>query len=480
VLFINEAGVRKLGASSADELVGCSLTDFVVPAERATVIRRLHLQEQEGQKLAPFQYHGLTRDGREFEIEVHASLVEYQGAPAVLAVARDLTERRQLEEQLRRSQKLEALGRLAGGVAHDFNNLLSVIIHCGELLLQGSETGEQPALARNILEAARRGALLVRQLMAFSKTQSLQPELVDLNQVVHGMDQVLGRLIGPGITLDFQLEADLGLVRADRSQMEQVLLNLVLNARDAIDGEGRISVRTARAEPGDDSGLPPGPYITLSVSDTGRGMPPEVLAHIFEPFFTTKEPGRGWGLGLAVAYGIATQSGGDLRASSEVGRGSTLTLYLPRAAEAPARPAPPVQVANPGGSETILVAEDEALVRALVRRLLSNLGYSVLEAEGGEAALRLCRQHDGPIHLLLTDVVMPGMNGFQLARAARELRPEMRQLFMSGYALDACEEEDLEVDLLAKPFSSSELARRVRAALDRSPMASGQTADPRG
>ncbi|HXE71208.1 MAG TPA: ATP-binding protein, partial [Candidatus Nitrosotenuis sp.] len=348
------------------------------------------------------------------------------------------------------------------------------------LLLQGSETGEQPALARNILEAARRGALLVRQLMAFSKTQSLQPELVDLNQVVHGMDQVLGRLIGPGITLDFQLEADLGLVRADRSQMEQVLLNLVLNARDAIDGEGRISVRTARAEPGDDSGLPPGPYITLSVSDTGRGMPPEVLAHIFEPFFTTKEPGRGWGLGLAVAYGIATQSGGDLRASSEVGRGSTLTLYLPRAAEAPARPAPPVQVANPGGSETILVAEDEALVRALVRRLLSNLGYSVLEAEGGEAALRLCRQHDGPIHLLLTDVVMPGMNGFQLARAARELRPEMRQLFMSGYALDACEEEDLEVDLLAKPFSSSELARRVRAALDRSPMASGQTADPRG
>jgi len=382
---------------------------------------------------------------------------------------------REREEQLRQAAKMEAIGRLAGGVAHDFNNLLTVIRGFGELL-QAELPPHDPrgCYVVEILQASERAAALTHQLLAFSRRQMLQPEVHDLNEVVLEMDQMLRRLLGEDITLTTVRRAGLGHVRADRRQLEQVLLNLAINARDAMPRGGKLTIETANVELDEHYvqrhvTVTPGSYVMLAVSDTGCGMDAETQARIFEPFFTTKEPGKGTGLGLAMVYGIVQQSGGYIWVYSEVGRGTTFKIYLPRvAAEPPVAPSGE-RGAPPRGSETILLVEDEAQVRALARLVLEGCGYTVLAASCGDEALRLAAEHLGPIHLLLTDVVMPGMSGRELAQALAARGHPVPVLYTSGYTNDAIVHHgvvDDEFVLLQKPFTPDALARAVRRALD--------------
>jgi PAS domain S-box-containing protein len=382
---------------------------------------------------------------------------------------------REREEQLRQAAKMEAIGRLAGGVAHDFNNLLTVIRGFGELL-QAELPAHDPrsSYVAEIQQASERAAALTHQLLAFSRRQMLQPEVLDLNEVVLEMDQMLRRLLGEDITLTTVRRAGLGHVRADRRQLEQVLLNLAINARDAMPRGGKLTIETANVELDEQYvqrhvTARPGAYVLLAVSDTGCGMDAETQARIFEPFFTTKEPGKGTGLGLAMVYGIVRQSGGFIWVYSEVGRGTTFKIYLPRVAAAtPAAPSDD-RGAPPRGSETILLVEDEAQVRALACLVLEGYGYTVLAASRGDEALRLAAEYPGPIHLLLTDVVMPGMSGRELARALATAGRPVPVLYTSGYTNDAIVHHgvlDDEFMLLQKPFTPDALARAVRRALD--------------
>ncbi|MBX5491711.1 MAG: PAS domain S-box protein [Chloroflexi bacterium] len=390
---------------------------------------------------------------------------------------------REREEQLRHAAKMEAIGRLAGGVAHDFNNLLTVIHGFGELL-QAELEPDDPHRSHvvEILQASERAAALTHQLLAFSRRQMLQPEVLDLNDVVLEMDQMLRRVLGEDITLTTVRRAGLGHVRADRRQLEQVLLNLAINARDAMPQGGKLTIETANVELDAEYvqrhiTVSPGSYVMLAVSDTGCGMDAETQAHIFEPFFTTKEPGKGTGLGLAMVYGIVKQSGGYIWVYSEVGRGTTFKIYLPRVqAVAAATPRQPmVRPLPPQGRETILLVEDEPQVRTLARIVLEGCGYTVLAASCGAEATRLATEHCGPIHLLLTDVVMPGMSGRELARTLAAHGQPVRVLYMSGYTNDAIVQHgvlDDEFTLLQKPFTPDALAWAVRRALDASPVAS--------
>jgi PAS domain S-box-containing protein len=389
----------------------------------------------------------------------------------------DLKALRLSDRQLHQAQKMEAVGKLAGGVAHDFNNLITVIIGYGELLLRRFKEDQraQDSL-QEIQQAAERGAALVRQLLAFSRRQVLEPRVLDLNAVVKGLEKMLRRLIGEDVELRTTLEPGLGRVKADPGQVEQVLMNLATNARDAMPQGGRLSIETRNAEV--DAGaaqgrapLAPGPYALLEVADTGMGMSPEVRERIFEPFFTTKEPGKGTGLGLATVYGIVKQSGGYIYVRSEPGQGSVFEIYLPRVAGEAAGEARAGERASPapGGSETVLVVEDEEAVRRMMAQVLRGQGYRVLEAGGGEAALQAAARHAGPLHLLVTDVVMPGMNGRQLAEQLAAQRPGVRVLYVSGYAEGIIEERGVlapQVAFLRKPFTSEGLAARVRQVLD--------------
>jgi signal transduction histidine kinase len=384
---------------------------------------------------------------------------------------------REHEERLRQAQKMEAIGRLAGGVAHDFNNLLTAIVGHGELLLR--RLGEDPLAheVAEIHEAALRAASLTKQLLAFSRRQVLEPHVIDLNEVVGGVERMLRRLIGENIELALRPAAALGSVRADPGQIEQVVMNLVLNARDAMRAGGRITIETANAdlaggEPGGRAGLPAGRYVVVAVSDTGCGMDRETLSHLFEPYFTTKALGRGTGLGLATAYGIVRQSGGDIFVYSEPGRGTTVKVYLPRV-DAPPEPLPePASLVADarGGTETVLLVEDEEAVRHLARAVLERSGYRVLEARDGAEALALAGAHGGPVHLVLTDVVLPGMSGPEVAAGVAALRPGVRPLYMSGYTEGALLNQAMvngEAPLLDKPFSPATLVRKVREVLDR-------------
>jgi two-component system, cell cycle sensor histidine kinase and response regulator CckA len=381
------------------------------------------------------------------------------------------------QEQLRRSQRLEALGRLAGGVAHDFNNLLTVITGFSELVLQRLGSTDPPrSYLEEINKAGERAGALTRQLLAFSRRQVLEPEVFDLNGVVADTEQMLRRVIGEDVELRTHLAPDLWPVKADRGQLDQVILNLAVNARDAMPRGGCFTVETANAELDETYAqqhlpLRPGSYVRLSASDTGTGMTPEVQAQIFEPFFTTKGPGKGTGLGLATVYGIVKQSGGFIWVYSEPERGTTFKIYLPREVEgtpaAPPAAARPLQA--PGGTETILVVEDEAQVRSLVRGVLDASGYTVLEARRGEDALRLGEQHAGPIHLLLTDVVIPGIHGRELARRLAARHPSLKVLFMSGYTDQVVVEQGMieaRAPFLQKPFSPESLRRKLREVLD--------------
>jgi len=405
-----------------------------------------------------------------------AEVIEIRGEQCVLTVMKDITERRSLEEQLRLSQKMEAVGLLAGGVAHDFNNLLTVILGYGILLLKdlGLEDPRRAPL-EGIRQAADRAAALTHQLLAFSRRQVLAPRLLDLNGVVADMDKMLRRLIGEHIELSTVLAPELGRVKADPGQIEQVIMNLVVNARDAMPVGGKLTIETADVELDEAYGRrhpvgAPGPHVMLAVSDTGHGMDEETRARVFEPFFTTKEKGKGTGLGLAVVYGIVKQSGGSIQIYSEPGLGTTFKVYLPKAEAASEKPEGITgNKRSRRATETVLLVEDEAAVRSLLRDILESNGYVVLEASRAEEALEASEQHGGLIQLLLTDVVMPDIGGRKLADRLKTSRPEARVLYMSGYTDIAIVQHGLlepGVAFLQKPFTPEALSRKVREVLD--------------
>ena len=420
----------------------------------------------------------LLRDGRSVSADLHLRLMRgRQGEPKfVIGMAIDTTEQKLLEAQLLQSQRMETIGRLAGGVAHDFNNLLTVIRGYCDLVIGRTS---QDAVAQNQLahidKATGQATSLTKQLLAFSRRQMLQPKVFDLNILVLDADKMLQRLLGDHIELLTHTADDLGAVKADPSQIEQVILNLVINARDAMPDGGKITIETANVELDgayvlEHLGARPGSYVMLAVTDTGTGIDDQTMAHIFEPFFTTKELGKGTGLGLSMVYGIVKQSNGSIWVYSEKDRGTTFKVYLPRADEAAApieRTSAPSKAAV--GTETILLVEDDSMVRELACEVLRGSGYLVLESATPGSALENCDRHSGPIHMLLTDVVMPGMNGGDLARLVEQLRPDIRVLFMSGYTDNAVlQNGELQrgVAFLQKPFTPTVLGKKVREILD--------------
>jgi signal transduction histidine kinase len=399
-------------------------------------------------------------------------------APGVLVhTVRDLTRERKLEDQLAQAQKMEAVGQLAGGVAHDFNNLLTVIMSYSSLLL--SDMAADNAVREDIQEisdAAERAAALTRQLLAFSRKQVLQMKAVNLNSVVADVEKMLRRLIGEDITLTTRLDPDLALINADAGQLEQVLINLAVNARDAMPGGGALTITTDNAELSDEHGdrhlgAKAGRYVMLAVTDTGSGMTKEVQQRLFEPFYTTKGAGKGTGLGLATVHGIVKQSGGDVYVYSEIDHGTTFKVYFPRLAKVTeaTMTTSEYRAVAPRGSETLLLAEDDEALRALGARVLTNLGYNVLVARTGGEALRIVAEHQGTIDLIATDVVMPEMNGSQLVQRVLEARAGMKVLFMSGYTDDEVMRRgviDGQTAFLQKPFTPDLLAHKVREVLD--------------
>ena len=393
----------------------------------------------------------------------------------VIGVATDVTERVQLQEQLRSMQQMEAVGRLAGGIAHDFNNLMNIVLGHTELLFAESGLTEQmkSGLAQ-VRMAGQRATSLTQQLLAFSRKQVLRPMILNLNEVVTEVQKMLSRVIGEDIELVSRLDPSLSQVKADPVQMQQVLMNLAINARDAMPNGGTITLETRNLERDDESvqqnpGIPADRCVMLAITDTGHGMSEETLRHVFEPFFTTKEMGKGTGLGLATVYGIVTQSGGSVSVTSALGKGTTFRVFLPaEAAAVEATSESPVQPAR-GGNETILIVEDEPNLREITRVFLEGFGYRVLEANDVDQALELVRTLPEPIHLTLTDVIMPGMSGQQLAEQALRARPEMKVVFMTGYTEDVVvQHKVLEpgVALLQKPFDKLQLATKIRQALD--------------
>jgi PAS domain S-box-containing protein len=421
------------------------------------------------------------KDGTYYEVDTVITPVRDRTEQVVyyVSVQRDMTRERQLEEQFRQAQKMEAVGRLAGGVAHDFNNLLTIINGFADILTDrlGRDHPEQGHV-NEIRKAGERAASLTRQLLAFSRRQVLAPQVLDLNAVVSNMEKMLRRLIGEDVDLVTVPGRDLGRVLVDPGQIEQIVLNLAINARDAMPQGGKLTIATANARLDESYALGhfpvrPGDYVMLSVSDTGCGMDAETQAHLFEPFFTTKETGKGTGLGLATVYGIVKQSGGYVWAYSEVGRGTTFNVYFP-AVEAPARvlPSAPARPVLQRGSETILLVEDEGSLRSLVHGILVSSGYKVLQARDGEDALRVAEQHKGPIHLLLTDVVMPGLGGRELAEHLAPFQRTMKVLYFSGYTDDAILHHGVlepGTNFLQKPFRPDDLVQKVRQVLDGRP-----------
>jgi PAS domain S-box-containing protein len=419
------------------------------------------------------------KDGELFEeIAVISPVREASGKIVnYVAVKRDVTREVQMEEQLRQSQKMEAIGKLTGGIAHDFNNLLTAINGYTELLLLRHKPGDPSRKEiEEIRKAGDRAAVMTRQLLAFSRKQILQPKVLDLNAVVSGMDRMLRRLIGEDVNLITVCSKGTWKVKVDPGQVEQVILNLAVNARDAMPGGGKLTIETSNVElDGAYVRKHPvvraGPYVMLAVSDTGCGMDKATLSRIFEPFFTTKEPGKGTGLGLSTVYGIVKQSRGHIWVYSEKGEGATFKVYFPRAEEI-GEVVFESEEASLGmwvGTETLLLAEDEDLVRDLVRTILEKNGYKVLEAHNGHEALKICNSHEGPIHLLVTDIVMPQMSGRELATISESIRPGIKVLFMSGYTENAIVHHgvlDPGTAFLQKPFRMESLTRKVREILD--------------
>ena len=469
ILETNPALQRMLGYT-ADELSALTLYD-IESEERASIDANVHrLAEERRLTLPERKFRG--KDGREIAAAAYVILLEENNRQIVLAVVHNLSETRHLEAQLRQAQKMEAIGRLAGGVAHDFNNLLTAILGYADLLLDSNPSNDVRNSVSEIRKAGERAASLTKQLLAFSRKQVLQPRILDLNEVLGETDGILRRLLGEDVALEAERAPHLWRVQADPVQIQQVLLNLAVNARDAMPDGGvlRIATRnvslTAASVP-EVPNIKEGDHVLLEVADTGHGMSAEILSHAFEPFFTTKERGKGTGLGLSTVYGIVKQSGGYVRIESVVGKGTRVLVYLARV-HGPADSSSNVsaRAAPRGGSETILLVEDEEAVRRLASLLLERSGYRILVAESAEDAVVLSRAYDGEIHLLLADVVLPGMNGRRLADLLSEERPRMRVIFASGYFDDRGVLE-ARSELIQKPFNPDTLARTVRRVLDR-------------
>jgi len=449
------------------------------PADRAAEVARWPTFLQDGRLVSEYRFRHKDGTYRWVRDEKHL-LRDAAGQPAeAVGSWSDVTERKQLEEQFRHSQKMEAIGRLAGGVAHDFNNLLTIITGYSEMGLAALRPGDPlREVVAQVLKASQRAASLTRQLLAFGRRQVLQPVTLDLNALLSDMEKMLRRLIGEDIELHVCPGAGLWRVKADPGMMEQVVMNLVVNARDAMPSGGKLTIETHNVNLGaayaeTHAEVVPGDDVLLAVTDTGHGMDAAVKAQIFEPFFTTKEAGKGTGLGLATVHGIVKQSGGRIEVYSEPSHGTTFKIYLPRdAGSAPARKSYPGVAQWRRGTETVLLVEDEEGVRALARTVLEMNGYSVLEASAGDQALLLVQQHAGPIHLLMTDVVMPRMSGPQLAERLARLRPTARVLYLSGYTDDAVVHHGIlgpDTPFLQKPFGPEALARKVREVLDATP-----------
>jgi PAS domain S-box-containing protein len=461
----------------SDEVLGRPVAELQRGGREAAraLMRRLRVED----RIREHEAEILARDGRWVECRFSLALLRDSAGSEMgtLAILEDTSERKRLEAQLRQAQKMEAVGRLAGGIAHDFNNLLAVIMGHSDLIRSVLKKGD--ALAHDVEQirrASERAATLTRQLLAFSRRQFLQPQVIDVNTLVGNLATMLHRLIGEDVQLELRLDADAGRVSADPGQLEQVVMNLTVNARDAMPQGGRLTLETApatldqtfvAAHPGSIAGA----HVRLSIHDTGCGMSPDVMSHLFEPFFTTKEPGRGTGLGLSTVYGIVKQHRGYIDVTSEPGRGSSFEVYLPRVE---ARPTPERSGSRerlrPGGRETVLFVEDEVALRDLMHRVLAKGGYTVLAAGDGVEALAMAEAHPGPIDLVVTDVIMPRMSGPDLAVRLRARDPGIRLLYVSGYTADQLRSQtDLGADatLLPKPFTSDGLLRKVREILDR-------------
>ena len=477
VLSVNAALVRMLGYATAAEVIDLDMARDVYadPAERQRLLDEHPYTDREYDEM---EATWKRKDGTPLHVELLGRAVRSAAGTieSYETFVRDVTEQRRLQRELVQAQKMEAVGRLAGGIAHDFNNLLTAILGSAELALETLPAGApEREEVDEVRKAALRAADLTRQLLAFSRQQVIVPKVLNPNDVVGGMDKMLRRLLGEDVELRAALASDLGVVKVDPSQLEQVVLNLAVNARDAMPDGGTLTIETQNIELDQQYvqghlSAQPGPYVMLAVSDTGVGMDAGTQARIFEPFFTTKEKGRGTGLGLATVYGIVKQSGGWIWVYSEPGHGTAFKVYFPRvaavAAPATASVAPPTSVR---GSETILVVEDDETIRNLVLKVLKGNGYTVLAAANGDEAERVAGQHRGRIHLLITDVVLPGLSGPEVARRLVTTRTDTRVLYLSGYTNDAVLRRgvlEAGVAFLQKPFTPGVLGRKIREVLD--------------
>ena len=472
----NSPSFQKILGYSPEELKGTSPFDQIHPDDRE-LLRNALEKARECDSGGRIVYRMRHKDGTWRFIESTRSAIRNDDGEVsrMVSIGRDITERKALEEQFMQSQKMEAVGRLSGGIAHDFNNLLGVVIGYAEFLIENLENNEPlRTSADEILVAGKRAAALTQQLLAFSRQQVLDPKVLDLNAIVGDVDKLLARVIGEDIQLETRLDALPASVKADRSQMEQVLVNLVVNARDAMPKGGKLTIQTGNIEMEDDFAqhrypVRPGPYVSLTVTDTGTGMDAATRERAFEPFFTTKDKGKGTGLGLSTVYGVVKQSGGYIDIESAPGEGTTFKIYLPLTSEALAIETTGSEL-KPArkGNETILLVEDESSLRTLTHDTLQSFGHTVLAAKDGEEALRISREYEGVIDVLLTDVVMPGMGGGALAQELSRERPDLSVVFMSGYSGHTYKDQwpTESGTFLTKPFTRGDLCQKVGDALE--------------
>lgn len=469
-LDVNQSFVDAFGFSR-DELIGNSFIELgiISQSERKKILEAIEVHG----RASNLELTYFTKSGKHLILNYYGQIIPVAGEKRLLSIALDITEQRRIEQQYYQSQKMESIGRLAGGVAHDFNNMLSIIIGQAELsLMQIEQSDPRRGRLEQILDAANRSAEITSQLLAFSRNQTIEPRVLDLNATVSGMLNMLRRLIGEDIDLTWNPGHGLRKVKIDPSRFDQIMANLCVNARDAVDGVGTIDIQTGNVsiEKGrwcDDADIAPGEYVMISVSDNGCGMSRDVMEHIFEPFYTTKEVGRGTGLGLATVFGIVRQSGGNIKVYSEPGQGTTFRIYFP-AVEDKAGARVEEETPLTGGSETVLVVEDEPAIMRLTTDMLSILGYTVYSANSPEEARVLAEKYKGEIDLLITDMIMPGMNGRDLSEQLLIVNPAMKRLFMSGYTANVmakrCAMEN-DMHFLQKPFTIQLLAAKVREAL---------------
>jgi PAS domain S-box-containing protein len=480
IMDVNAAALSMHGYSR-EEVLGKPIT-FLNAKDTPDTMALERANGAQGAEGSLFEARHRRKDGSVFDTEASVAEVEVGGKRCLLAISRDITARKEaeaehlkLEKQFQQAQKMEAVGRLAGGIAHDFNNLLTAIDgYTGFLLKSLAPDDKRREDAVEIQKAAESAAALTRQLLMFSRRQILQLKVLDCNATIGETQKLLKRIVGENIDLALDLAGDKCRIKADPGQVEQIIMNLAVNAKDAMPKGGKITIKTENMELGEKDPrmlfeVHPGPHVLISVTDTGSGIDPEVMTHIFDPFFTTKEAGKGTGLGLATVYGIVKQSGGNISVESQLGRGAAFKIYLPRMmdeVEAVAAPAPAVV---PGGGETILVVEDDATVRGIALRALREYGYTVLEAGDPEDAARICESNAGKISLVLTDTIMPGMNGYEFYGMISKRWPGVRVIFMSGYTnseLVIAHIADEDLPFIQKPFSADGLAGKVREVLD--------------